>query len=165
MDIRSISISGYHFPVMWLDEKQPKQSKVGREKLGSVIWRNENFCKAAILKREKFTQKVHCKTTFIAIFLLHLTSSLHTSPLRSHSPSESLEFFAAQCPGTPAVPRYAKSLGSMPRRLPACFLRTSGWMEALLIKTALHWQSCLKRKRWKEWMSEHEIPSQTVNGN
>ena len=86
LPVPSISISGYLFPVMRVDEKQPKQSRVGQEKLGLVIWRHEIFCKAAILKRAKFTQKVHCKTTFIAIFLLHLTSSLHTSPLRSHTP-------------------------------------------------------------------------------
>ena len=53
----------------------------------------------------------------------------------------------------------------MTLRLPACFLRIFGWMEALLIKMALHWQSCLKIKRWKEWMSERDRPSQTVNGN
>ena len=35
--------SGPSFPRDVIDEKQPKQTRASREKLGPVIWRHENF--------------------------------------------------------------------------------------------------------------------------
>ena len=165
LTVRSISISGYLFPVMWLDEKPPKQSMVGREKLGSVIWRHEIFCKAAMLKRKKFTQKVYIARQHLLLYFCYVLHHLYTHLVCVLTVLKRLSNFCSTmswCISLHSIRKVA-GINAPP---PACLFFTYFWVDGgFTDKDGSSLTVLSQTKTMKKWMSEHERPSQTVNGN